>query len=80
MQIKLLSNLFNRNDLETARSGLHQIMFLKVRIFLDPTSTSGIPVVLTSVNKVKGDLQTICRLSYLKVHKLSTLGTKFKNL
>ena len=29
---------------------------------------------------VKGDLQTICRFSYMKVYKLITLGTKFKNL
>ena len=28
----------------------------------------------------KGDLQTIFRVSYLKVYKLITLGTKFKNL
>ena len=28
----------------------------------------------------KGDLQTICRFSYMKVFKLITLGTKFKNL
>ena len=30
--------------------------------------------------KVKGDLQTNCRFSYMKVYKLITLGTKFKNL
>ena len=29
---------------------------------------------------LKGDLQTIFRFSYLKVYKLITLGTKFKNL
>ena len=29
---------------------------------------------------LKGDLQTICRFSYMKVYKLITLGTKFKNL
>ena len=29
---------------------------------------------------IKGDLQTICRFSYMKVYKLITLGTKFKNL
>ena len=29
---------------------------------------------------IKGDLQTTFRFSYLKVHKLITLGTKFKNL
>ena len=30
--------------------------------------------------KFKGDLRTICRFSYMKVYKLITLGTKFKNL
>ena len=29
---------------------------------------------------VKGDLQRAFRFSYLKVYKLITLGTKFKNL
>ena len=29
---------------------------------------------------LKGDLQTICRFSYMKVYKVITLGTKFKNL
>ena len=29
---------------------------------------------------IQGDLQTIFRFSYLKVYKLITLGTKFKNL
>ena len=29
---------------------------------------------------LKGDLQTICRFSYMKVYKLITLGTTFKNL
>ena len=29
---------------------------------------------------IKGDLQTIFRFSYLKVHKLITMGMKFKNL
>ena len=29
---------------------------------------------------LKGDLQTIFRFSYMKVYKLITLGTKFKNL
>ena len=33
-----------------------------------------------SVNLLKGDLQTICRFSYMKVYKLITLGTKFKTL
>ena len=28
----------------------------------------------------KGDLQTIFRFSYLKVHKLITMGMKFKNV
>ena len=32
----------------------------------------------TGINK--GDLQTICRFSYMKVYKLITLRTKFKNL
>ena len=31
--------------------------------------------------RLKGDLQTICRFSYnMRVYKLITLGTKFKNL
>ena len=30
--------------------------------------------------KIKGDLRTICRFSYMKVFKLITLGTKFKTL
>ena len=30
--------------------------------------------------RVKGDLRTICRFSYIKVYKLITLGTKFKTL
>ena len=29
---------------------------------------------------LKGDLHTICRFCYLRVYKLITLGTKFKNL
>ena len=33
-----------------------------------------------SFNGVKGDVQTICRFCYMKVYKLITLGTKFKNL
>ena len=32
------------------------------------------------LRSVKGDLQTICRFSYMKVYKLITLDTKFKNL
>ena len=30
--------------------------------------------------RVKGDLRTICRFSYMIVYKLITLGTKFKTL
>ena len=29
---------------------------------------------------LKGDFRTICRISYMKVYKLITLGTKFKTL
>ena len=36
--------------------------------------------VLVTITNIKGDLQTICRFSYMKVYKLITLGTKFKNL
>ena len=32
------------------------------------------------MSDIKGDLQTIFRFSYLKVHKLITMGMKFKNL
>ena len=32
------------------------------------------------VHRLKGDLRTICRCSYIKVYKLITLGTKFKTL
>ena len=37
-------------------------------------------LLLTTLISVKGDLQTIFRFSYLKIYKLITLGTKFKNL
>ena len=35
---------------------------------------------VVSCTHIKGELQTICRFSYMKVYKLITLGTKFKNL
>ena len=44
-----------------------------------PVVVSNASVIMSKLI-VKGDLQTICRFSYMKVHKLITLGTKFQNL